>query len=147
MQANRAEVSRGRTAVALFQHYSADYESRRSADPHSTETPLGETVLETQPVTGQSAKRIRTEVEQVLILDQEVPWLADLVDSGCIDLGRTRPVTDALKDDLVDHPEARARGSKRWPVAAVSPPCPAVTAWRRSRSRPTRCPSPWQIGT
>ncbi|MGA9746641.1 MAG: HNH endonuclease signature motif containing protein [Nocardioides sp.] len=120
---NRAQMARARATVDLFQQFSADYEARRASDPHVTATPLTETVTETQPVTGQSASRIRGEVEQVLLVDQELPWLACHLDQGRLDLERVRPVTDALRDDLADHPAARARFGelmRRWVERAAN---------------------------
>ncbi len=115
--ANRAEMARARAAAELCQHFRADIEVRRAADPHQTLAPLDETVVETQPVTGQSASRIRTEVEQVLLLDRHLPWLGSHLDAGRLDLFRVRPVTDAMREDLAEHAEARARFAglvRRW---------------------------------
>ncbi len=109
MAANRAEAARARAMTDLFQHFSADFNSRRATDPHFTTTPLSETVTETQPVTGQTVGRIRSDLEAVLLMDAHLPWLAAYVDDGRLDLYRAKPVTDALKDELEDHPEARQR--------------------------------------
>ncbi len=121
--ANRAEMARARAAAELCQHFRADIEVRRAADPHQTLAPLDETVVETQPVTGQSASRIRTEVEQVLLLDRHLPWLGSHLDAGRLDLFRVRPVTDAMREDLAEHAEARARFAglvRRWFDRAVA---------------------------
>ena len=109
IEANRSEMARARTTAKLFQHYSTDFEARRAQDHHFTATPLTELVTEVQPVTGQSTGRIRDDVEAVLLMDAHAPWLAEHCDLGRLDLYRARPVTDALKEDLADHPEARAR--------------------------------------
>lgn len=109
VEANVAEMSRARTMTALFQQLASDVEARRAEDPHFTAAPLTETITETQPVTGQTAGRIHAEIETVLIVDQYLPWLAEHLDSGRLDLYRAKPVIDALKDDLADHPEARER--------------------------------------
>ncbi len=124
--ANRSEMARARAMTALFQQFSTDFEARRADDPHFTATPLAETIIETQPVTGQTAGRIRADLEAVLLMDAHLPWLAEYVDDGRLDLSRAKPVTDALKDDLADHPEARARFAtlmQRWfaKAAAASP--------------------------
>ena len=124
--ANRSEMARARAMTALFQQFSTDFEARRADDPHFTATPLAETIIETQPVTGQTAGRIRADLEAVLLMDTHLPWLAEYVDDGRLDLSRAKPVTDALKDDLADHPEARARFAtlmQRWfaKAAAASP--------------------------
>lgn len=126
VEANRAEMARARAMTGLFQHFSADFEARRADDPHFTATPLTETITETQPVTGQTTGRIRADLEAVLLMDKHLPWLAVYVDDGRLDLYRAKPVTDALKDDLADHPEARARFAdlmRRWfeKAAAASP--------------------------
>ncbi len=115
--ANRSEMARARTMTALFQQYSTDFEVRRAQDPHFTATPLTELITETQPVTGQSNGRIRADLEAVLLMDAHAPWLAEHCDTGRLDLYRAKPVTDALKDELADHPQARARFLalvKRW---------------------------------
>ena len=115
--ANRAEMARARAMTALFQQLSADFEARRADDPHFTAPPLTEVVTETQPVTGQTTGRIRADLEAVLLMDAYAPWLAELCDDGRLDLYRAKPVTDALKDDLADHKQARARfltRIKRW---------------------------------
>lgn len=109
VEANRAEMARARAMTVLFQQFSTDFEARRTADPHFTATPLAETVTETQPVTGQTVGRIRSDLEAVLLMDEHLPWLAAYVDAGRLDLHRAKPVTDALKDDLADYPECRAR--------------------------------------
>lgn len=126
VEANVAEMSRARTMTALFQQFHSDVDARRAEDPHVTATPLAETVTETQPVTGQTPGRIRSEIETVLIVDQHLPWLADHLDSGRLDLYRAKPVIDAFKDDLGDHPEARERFAelmRQWfaRAAEVSP--------------------------
>ncbi len=123
VEANRAEMARARAMTGLFQHFSTDFEARRAADPHFTATPLTETITETQPVTGQTTGRIRADLEMVLLMDQHLPWLAAYVDDGRLDLYRAKPVTDALKDDLADHPEARARFAtlmQRWFAKAAT---------------------------
>ncbi len=109
VDANVAEMRRARTMTALFQRFASDVDARRAEEPYFTATPLAETVTETQPVTGQTPGRIRTDVETVLIVDQHLPWLAEHLDSGRLDLYRAKPVLDAFKDDLGDHPEARER--------------------------------------
>ena len=109
VEANVAEMRRARTMTAMFQRFASDVDARRAEDPYFTATPLAETITETQPVTGQTPGRIRAEVETVLIVDQHLPWLAEHLDSGRLDLYRAKPVIDAFKDDLRDHPEARER--------------------------------------
>lgn len=109
IESNTAEMRRARTMTALFQQLGSDVEARRAADPHFTATPLAETITETQPVTGQTPGRIRIEIETVLIVDQHLPWLAEHLDAGRLDLYRAKPVIDAFKDDLADHPEGRRR--------------------------------------
>ncbi len=106
--ANRAEMARARGAVGLFQEFSADHQARKAADPHFTLTPLAELVTEVEPVTGQTPGRIRSELEQVLLVDAELPWLAEHLDEGRIDLWRVKPVTDAIREDLAGHPDATA---------------------------------------
>lgn len=126
VDSNTAEIARARTMVRLYQHYSADVEARRAADPRFTATPLTETIVETQPVTGQTHGRIRADLEAVLLMDQHLPWLATYVDRGWLDLYRATPVTNALKDELADRPTARQRFSElmeQWfdKVAAFCP--------------------------
>ena len=95
--------------TAMFQQFASNLEARRADDPHFTAAPLTETITETQPVTGQTPGRIRSEIETVLIIDQHLPWLAEHLDAGRLDLYRAKPVIDAFKEDLADHPEARER--------------------------------------
>ncbi|HEX4976773.1 MAG TPA: hypothetical protein VFV40_02805, partial [Nocardioides sp.] len=117
IRANVAEMARARTMTAMFQQFGSDVKARRAEDPHFTANPLTETVVETQPVTGQTPGRIRSEIETVLIVDQHLPWLAEHLDSGRLDLYRAKPVIDAFTDDLGDHPEARRRFAElmqRW---------------------------------
>ena len=45
----------------------------------------------------------------MLIVDRHLPWLAEHLDTGRLDLYRAKPVIDAFKDDLGDHPAARER--------------------------------------
>ncbi len=112
VQANRCETARARATTRLFQHLRSDVEARRAQDPHVTQAPLTETIVETQPVTGQTNNRIRTDIETILVADRHLPWLAERLDSGWIDLYRAGPVIDALTDDLADHPRARTRFSE-----------------------------------
>lgn len=122
VEANVAEMSRARTMTAVFQQLESDVGARRAEDPYFTATPLAETITETQPVTGQTPGRIRSEIETVLIVDRHLPWLAELLDGGRLDLYRAKPVVDAFKDDLGDHPEARERFAelmRQWFARAV----------------------------
>ncbi len=117
IEANRCETARARVTTRLFQHLQSDVEARRAQDPHFTQTPLKETITETQPVTGQTPNRIRTDIETILVADKHLPWLATRLDAGWIDLYRASPVIDALTDDLAEHPKARGRFSelmKKW---------------------------------
>jgi len=109
VEANVAEMRRARTMTALFQQLESDVEARRAENPLFTPTPLAAATTETQPVTGQTPGRIRSEIETVLIVDRHLPWLAEHLDSGRLDPYRAKPVIDAFKDDLGDHPEARER--------------------------------------
>jgi hypothetical protein len=106
---NREEMARARTMVELFQRFSADYKARHAADPHFTAAPLTETVTETEAVTGHTPGRIRADIEAVQLLDAYLPWLAEYVDAGRLDLYRAKVVTDAVRDELVDQPAARER--------------------------------------
>jgi hypothetical protein len=117
VETNRCETARARVTARLYQHLQSDVEARRAQDPHFTRAPLAETISETQPVTGQTKNRIRTDIETILVADRHLPWLAARLDSGWIDLYRAGPVIDALTDDLAEHPEARERFSqlmRRW---------------------------------
>jgi hypothetical protein len=111
IESNRCETARARATTRLFQHLQSDVEARRARDPHFTLTPLQETITETQPVTGQTPHKIRSDIETILVADKHLPWLAARLDAGWIDLYRARPVIDALTDDLAEHPKARARFS------------------------------------
>ncbi|MGN6574455.1 MAG: HNH endonuclease signature motif containing protein [Nocardioides sp.] len=112
IEANRCETARARATTRLFQHLKSDVEARRARDPHFTQAPLTETITETQPVTGQTPHKIRTDIETILVADKHLPWLAARLDTGWIDLYRAGPVIDALTDDLAEHPEARGRFSE-----------------------------------
>jgi hypothetical protein len=128
--ANRAEMARARRAAELFQHFSADHLARKAADAFFTLTPLAELVTEVEPVTGQTPGRIRSELEQLLIVDDQLPWLAEHLDEGRIDLYRVRPVTDAVREDLQGHPEALARFAElmqTWFAAAGTGPEGLIT--------------------
>jgi hypothetical protein len=113
VEANRCETARARATARLYQHLRSDVEARRAQDPHFTQAPLTETISETQPVTGQTNNRVHADIETILVADRHLPWLAARLDTGWIDLYRAGPVIDALTDDLVDHPDARARFSQR----------------------------------
>lgn len=60
VEANRCETARARATTRLFQHLQSDVQARRAEDPHFTQPPLTETIIETQPLTGQTCTRPAT---------------------------------------------------------------------------------------